>query len=168
MKVMIDAMKALCVLVLLAGFNAYANTTTNEAQDVHHFESDADRALYLELNAQLRCPKCQNQNIADSDANIAKDLRAKVYKLVNEGKSKTEIIDYMVERYGYFVYYKPPFNAGTMILWILPIVFVLFTMLLIWRKSKSSLEQTDNGDWSDEQQVQLDELIAQIERGGKG
>lgn len=162
MKVMINAVKALCIFVLLSGANAYAT------QDVHHFDSPKDKALYLELTEQLRCPKCQNQNIADSNANIAKDLRAKVYKLINEGMGKTEIVDYMVERYGYFVYYKPPFNAATMILWLLPIVFVLLTMLLIWRKSQNSLAQIDNGQWDDEQQAQLDGLIAQVERGGKG
>lgn len=160
---MTDAIKALCVFVLLVSANAMAT------QDVHHFDSPKDKALYLELTEQLRCPKCQNQNIADSNANIAKDLRAKVYKLINEGNNKTEIVDFMVERYGYFVYYKPPFNAATMILWLLPIAFVLMTMLLIWRKSKSSLSQAqaDSGQWDDAQQAQLDDLIAQVERGGK-
>lgn len=161
MKIITDAIKAVCIFVMFVGANALAT------EDVHHFESPKDKALYLELTEQLRCPKCQNQNIADSNANIAKDLRAKVYKLINEGNNKTEIVDYMVERYGYFVYYKPPFNAATMVLWILPIAFVLLTMLLIWRKSKSSLSSTDSGEWSDDQQVQLDDLIAQVERGGK-
>ena len=156
-------MKHLCLL--LTTFLLTISVNVMATQDVHHFDDKADKDLYLELIEDLRCPKCQNQNIADSNANIAKDLRAKVFKLVNEGKDKNEVVDYMVERYGYFVYYKPPFNAATMILWLLPLGFVFLTLAFIWRKSQLSLSQQDDGEWTDEQEQQLSALIAQIEQG---
>lgn len=160
-------MKALLIAICWMGWICWNISLVNAAQDVHQFDSQADQQLYLELIAELRCPKCQNQNIADSNANIAKDLRAKVHQLVNDGQSKTEIIDYMVERYGYFVYYKPPFNAATMLLWLLPIAFVLFTLLLIRKKSAQSLVTADPRRWTAAQEQQLTDLIHGIEQRGK-
>ena len=69
----------------------------------------------------------------------------------------------MVERYGYFVYYQPPFNAATMVLWLLPIVFVLAGLTLIWRKSTASLSQIDQAQWTEQQQLQLEQLINGVE-----
>lgn len=138
------------------------------ADDVRKFDNKAQEKLFLELADELRCPKCQNQNIADSNANVAKDLRAKVHKLVLEGKSKDEVVDYMVERYGYFVYYKPPVNAATLVLWLLPIAFMVFTLLLIWYKSKRSGTEQFAGEWDEAKEQQLNELIARIEAGQLG
>ena len=89
--------------------------------------------MFFELTKELRCPMCQNQNIADSDAMIAADLRRKVYQLVNEGQSREQIIDYMKQRYGDFVYYQPPVNATTVWLWLLPVIFVLLGIVLVVR-----------------------------------
>lgn len=74
----------------------------------------------VEVSEQLRCLVCQNQSIADSNAELAVDLRNQVIEQVKAGKTNKEIVDYMVERYGDFVLYKPPFKANTVILWLGP------------------------------------------------
>ena len=152
-------MLSLCLSLLTHLAVAAEGATSGE---IHDFASPAQKSLFLELTDELRCPKCQNQNIADSNAGIAKDLRAKVYKLVSEGQDKDQVIDFMVERYGYFVYYKPPVTPGTIILWLLPILFALFTMILIWLKSKKSQMAVEKPHWDDEQEQELAELMTQI------
>jgi cytochrome c-type biogenesis protein CcmH len=133
-------------------------------EEIRKFDNPDQRALYMQLADELRCPKCQNQNIADSDASVAKDLRNKVHKLVMEGQNKEQVVNFMVERYGYFVYYKPPVTAATLILWLLPIMFVLFTMVLIWFKSKRSQLTVDKSQWTDAQEQELNKLIGDIEQ----
>lgn len=106
------------------------------AQDTFKFDDPQKQALFLELNGELRCPKCQNQNIADSDAMIALDLKRKVYQLLQEGKSKQEVIDFMKVRYGEFVHYKPPVTPVTIWLWLLPLLFVLGGVVWLISKAK--------------------------------
>jgi cytochrome c-type biogenesis protein CcmH len=84
--------------------------------------------------------------------------------LVNEGQSKQQVVDYMVERYGYFVYYKPPVTAGTIVLWLLPVLFALFTMVLIWLKAKKSQLAVIKPQWDDAQEQQLTKLISDIQQ----
>ncbi|MCJ8273866.1 MAG: cytochrome c-type biogenesis protein CcmH [Psychrosphaera sp.] len=139
-------------------------TTATAQEEIHKFDTPEQRALYMQLADELRCPKCQNQNIADSNASVAKDLRNKVHKLVMQGQDKQQIINFMVERYGHFVYYKPPVTAATLILWLLPIAFVLFTMVLIWLKSKKSQLSVDKSQWTDEQERELNKFISDIEQ----
>ncbi|MFT5162138.1 MAG: cytochrome c-type biogenesis protein CcmH [Alteromonadaceae bacterium] len=161
MKVSYFLLKTLLLAVLVAGI---VSSEVKAAEEVHKFASPEHKLLYQELTDELRCPKCQNQNIADSDAGIAKDLRNKVYDLVNEGQSKQQVVDYMVERYGYFVYYKPPVTAGTIVLWLLPVLFALFTMVLIWLKAKKSQLAVIKPQWDDAQEQQLTKLISDIQQ----
>ncbi|MEW7311783.1 cytochrome c-type biogenesis protein CcmH [Buttiauxella gaviniae] len=95
------------------------------AIDTFQFKDEAQEQQFRQLTEQLRCPKCQNNSIADSNAMIASDMRLKVYELMQQGKTKQQIIDYMVERYGHFVTYEPPLTPATVILWVLPLLFVL-------------------------------------------
>lgn len=88
--------------------------------------SDAEQeARFRELVAELRCLQCQNQNLADSDALIAKDLRREIFEQLEAGKSDDEIVAFLVERYGEFVRYRPAFNAGTLLLWLGPALLLL-------------------------------------------
>ncbi len=96
---------------------------------------------FLSLTAELRCPMCQNQNIADSDAMIAHDMRRKVYALLKEGKSEQEVIDFMKARYGDFVHYQPPVTIATMWLWAAPVLFVIFALLFVVRRKSSTAPQ---------------------------
>ena len=97
------------------------------------FDSDTDAERFAQLAEDLRCPKCQNQNLADSDAPVAADLRDKVYQLLQEGKSDDEVVNYLVARYGDFVRYKPPFRLDTILLWLSPIILLFLGGLLIRR-----------------------------------
>lgn len=126
------------------------------AENQYQFNSAQEEQLFRELTAELRCPKCQNQNIADSDAVVAKDLRDKVLDLVQQGNSKDEVIDFMIDRYGYFVHYKPPITPLTLLLWILPLGFVLIGFVfIIFKQKKQSTETT----WTDADEQKLAKLI---------
>ncbi|MDT0593647.1 cytochrome c-type biogenesis protein [Glaciecola petra] len=118
--------------------NASADAKQVEQQYAENyvFADPAKRKVFLNLTAELRCPKCQNQNIADSDAPIAHDMRRKVYELMQEGKDKPEVIGWMKERYGDFVYYQPPLNPVTFWLWALPILFALIMLVVLVRRRK--------------------------------
>nr|WP_148277451.1 cytochrome c-type biogenesis protein [Glaciecola pallidula] len=105
------------------------------------FENPDDRKTFLTLTAELRCPMCQNQNIADSDAMIAHDMRRKVYQLMLEGSSETEIIGFMKERYGDFVYYQPPVTPVTIWLWALPILFAFIMMGVFLMRRQAEPEE---------------------------
>lgn len=103
---------------------------------------------YKTLVAELRCLVCQNQNLADSNAELAVDMRNKVYSMLNEGKSKTEIADFMVARYGDFVLYRPPVKSSTFMLWFGPFIFLLIGALIavayIRREQKSASGVVDS------------------------
>ena len=90
-----------------------------------------------EISSQLRCLVCQNQSIADSNAELAMDLKKQVVKQIAEGKSNQQIIDFMVDRYGDFVLYNPPFKLSTLLLWVGPaLFFVLALTALFWTLAK--------------------------------
>lgn len=102
--------------------------------DVHEFDSPEQEQRYRVLIDELRCPKCQNQNLSGSDAAVAKDLRDRTYLLLQEGKSDAEIRAYMVERYGDFITYRPPLRASTLLLWTGPFLLLLaVAVILVWR-----------------------------------
>lgn len=100
--------------------------------EVYQFANPELELRYQTLTEELRCLVCQNQNIADSHAELAQDLRRKVYEKLNSGESNSQIIDYMTERYGDFVLYRPPFNAKTLILWIAPVLTLLIGGIGFW------------------------------------
>ena len=90
------------------------------AIDTYQFKDEVERERFRSLTEELRCPKCQNQNIADSNAPIATDLRREIYRMLDEGRSDREIVDFLVMRYGDFVMYKPPLDSRTWLLWYGP------------------------------------------------
>jgi cytochrome c-type biogenesis protein CcmH len=101
------------------------------------FESEAEQEAFRAVIAELRCPKCQNQSVADSDAPIAQDIRQKVYEKMKAGQTQDEIVDFMVARYGDFVTYRPPFRASTALLWLGPPLLVICILAaLFWRASR--------------------------------
>lgn len=110
-------------------------------EDELTFASKDQEALYRQLTAELRCPKCQNQNIADSHAVVAVDMRKKTYQLVQQGKTHDDVVDYMKQRYGDFVYYQPPVRASTIWLWLLPVLLVVVLALVAWRRTRPQTQQ---------------------------
>jgi len=120
----------LTALLLSAALASGVYAATELTRD---FDSAAQQQLYQELINELRCPKCQNQTIADSNAPLAKDLRDRTYEMVKSGQSKQQILDFMVARYGDFVHYQPPFRWSTSILWLGPLLAILLGIItIIW------------------------------------
>ncbi|MCU7554891.1 cytochrome c-type biogenesis protein CcmH [Alteromonas sp. ASW11-19] len=117
------------------------STAVMAAEDNFAFEDPSQRAAFLRLTEELRCPMCQNQNIADSDAMIAHDMRRKIYSLLQQGQSEEQIIDYMKARYGDFVHYQPPVNAATLWLWALPVIFAGVAVMVIVRRRRPELPE---------------------------
>ena len=114
-----NTLKLLLLLGLLVPLSLFARIET------HQFDTPEQEALYVRLTKELRCLVCQNQNLADSNADLAKDLRDKTYEMVRQGKSHAEITDYMIARYGDFVMYRPPVKQSTFLLWLGPFVFLV-------------------------------------------
>jgi cytochrome c-type biogenesis protein CcmH len=90
------------------------------AQEPLGFDDPAQEARYKNLTEELRCTVCQNQNLADSDAPLAQDLRKEIHKMMTAGRSDAEIKTFLVERYGDFVLYRPPMQGNTLALWAIP------------------------------------------------
>ncbi|URQ59825.1 cytochrome c-type biogenesis protein CcmH [Pantoea alhagi] len=143
------------LLMLLAGLLFSLNALA--AIETWQFDSAVQEQQYRELTASLRCPKCQNNSIADSNAMIAADMRLKVYQLLKQGQDKHQITQYMIDRYGNFVTYQPPVTPSTLILWAGPLLFIIAGALVIFLRSRrqpDADEQLNAGD-----QQRLDALL---------
>ena len=128
--------------------------------DALNFSSPQQESDYHQLTQSLRCPQCQNNNIADSNATIAVDMRGKVFELLQEGKSKNDVVDYMVARYGNFVTYAPPMTASTLVLWIAPLLLVLLCVVFLLRRKPKAQSAVKSQDvLTDEDNVRLAELL---------
>ncbi|WP_431296262.1 cytochrome c-type biogenesis protein [Rahnella sp. PAMC 25559] len=126
---MLSSLPAL-VLGLMLSVSAFA------AIDTYQFASPEQEQAYRDITAQLRCPKCQNTNIAASDSIIAADMRTKVFQLLKEGQDRQQIVAYMVARYGNFVTYEPPVTPSTLILWLGPVLVVLIGGAMIFMRAR--------------------------------
>ena len=128
--------------------------------DALNFSSPQQESDYHQLTQSLRCPQCQNNNIADSNATIAVDMRGKVFELLQEGKSKNDVVEYMVARYGNFVTYDPPMTASTLVLWIAPLLLVLLGVIFLLRRKPKTQSAVKSQDvLTDEDNVRLAELL---------
>ena len=131
------------------------------AIDTYEFANEAERVRFRTLTQELRCPKCQNQDIADSNAPIAADLRKEIFRMLGEGKDNQQIIDFMVDRYGDFVRYKPALTGKTALLWFGPAGLLLagvVVMAVIVRRRRAA--PTDGSDaLSPEERKRLDQLL---------
>jgi len=126
--------------------------------DVHEFSSPESEALYRELVANMRCLVCQGQNLAGSGSDWAKDVRDVIYEQISDGKTKSEIVEYMVSRFGDSILYDPPFKASTLILWVGPFV-ILFVGLFMMRKVVRGSPATEDLEMTDEQKKRAEHLL---------
>jgi len=117
--------RALALAVLLLGASAVA-------QEPPRFDDPVQEQRYKDLTEELRCTVCQNQNLADSDAQLARDLRDEIYDMMVAGRSDDEIKTFMVERYGDFVLYRPPVQGNTFALWAIPGVLLLIGAIAVF------------------------------------
>ncbi|OLQ91199.1 cystathionine gamma-synthase [Vibrio ponticus] len=134
--------------------------------EVYEFETLQQEQQFKELGNTLRCPKCQNNTIADSNAELAQDLRHKVYEMTKEGKSKDEIVDYMIARYGNFVTYNPPFTLATSILWLGPLAVVLLGFGVIVVRSRKSKQIAKDDKWDQDKEQRLKALLDEEKNDG--
>ena len=146
------------------------SVSTYAAIDVYEFDSPQQEAQYRGLIEELRCPKCQNQNLAGSDAPIAQDLKQKTYDLVKDGRTDGEIRNYMQERYGDFISYRPPVRPSTWILWFFPpLLLIVLIAGWFWRSKRQQLAASGQSSaapmpapeaLSAKEQAELDQLLS--------
>jgi cytochrome c-type biogenesis protein CcmH len=108
------------------------------AIEAYKFKDDATEAEYKVLIEELRCLVCQNQNLAASDAELAQDLRKQTYDMLQQGKSREQVVEYMVSRYGDFVLYRPPVKSSTLLLWGGPFLLLLLVLFFVVVKIKKT------------------------------
>lgn len=146
--------RILNVLLLLCAIST-------QAQEMLSFDNETERQLYQQLTAELRCPQCQNQNIADSNAIVAVDMRQKTYQLVREGHDRAQVLDYMKSRYGDFVHYQPPLNRYTLWLWLTPLLMLLALAATgLYRRAQQVPQEAQSTDTAQQGlESELDQLI---------
>jgi cytochrome c-type biogenesis protein CcmH len=149
MKFLRMVLAALCVAWAAAG---------QAGLEEFDFSGKVDEDQFKELIAELRCLVCQNQSLADSDAELAHDLRQEVYELMQQGQGDTQIIDFMVARYGDFVLYSPPVKPSTYALWYGPFVLLAIGILLLIRTVRQRTRQTEAG-FSEQEQARLKAIL---------
>ena len=135
---MSSIVKALAIALLLLGWGAACGGEAPPAAQ--------DPALEKRVHAlasELRCLVCQNQTIADSNAGLAVDLKNQVRERLRKGESEAQIIDFMVQRYGDFVLYRPPMKMTTILLWAGPLLLVLIGLIVLYRKVRSHAEAVE-------------------------
>lgn len=129
-----------CALLIFVAGNVYAERAVD-------LDSPEDFARYQKFADELRCPKCQNQNLKDSNSPISEDLRRELARLIREGKTDAEIREFMVSRYGDFILYRTPVQKNTLVLWIGPVVMFgiggLIFAIILFRRSRY-ISQPDN------------------------
>ncbi len=154
---------ALLVVWLLLGTTPLSATATLES---FKFDTEAEEQHFKDLIAELRCLVCQNQSLADSDAELAHDLRAEVYGMVQEGRSDAEIIDFLVNRYSDFVLYKPPLKPSTYLIWFGPFVLLAIAALLLLRALRRQ-RKAPVAEISAADRARLDALLGKSELADK-
>ncbi len=147
----------LLFISLLASF-----TLAQEARPVT--EDPVLEKRLLKLSQELRCLVCQNETLADSQAGLAQDLRAQIREQMQAGKTDREIINYLTERYGQFVLYRPPVQPTTYLLWFGPFLLMLGGLLLLFRYLKQRRELIQESPLSADQRSRAEELIKEGER----
>ena len=141
---------ALALLLILAAAPAFAQKASDPAP--LQFRDIAEEQRFHDLVAELRCVMCQNQSLADSNAQIAVDLRHEVLALMREGRSDSEVRDFLVARYGEFVLYKPEVSGGTWLLWFGPLLLLLAGAGVVFRLVRKPGNETpvahdDSQEW---------------------
>jgi len=138
----------LLALLLFAG-NAFAQPAKPDAP--LQFRDAAEEARFHALASELRCVMCQNQSLADSNAQIARDLRGEILQLMRRGLSDAQIEQFLVARYGEFVLYKPRVEASTLLLWFGPALVLLaggaVVVAIVRRRSRATVANDEAQEW---------------------
>lgn len=148
-------MKRLAFVIFLLATGSVIATS-----DLVVFSDPSYTARYQTMITELRCPKCQNQNLADSNSPISQDLRAEVQRLLELGMTNPEIEQYLTARYSEFILYRPQVNNNTYLLWLAPIVILLIGMAIVFGLSRrpKAVPQVQR-DTTQAEQQRLAELL---------
>lgn len=153
-------MKRIAISFLLL-VSVTLSTNLFAAIDIHDFHNEQLRQRFYDLNDELRCPKCQNQALGDSNSPIAADLRDEVYQLLNEGKSDRQIKEYLVARYGEYILYRPELSSHTFMLWLAPAILLLIGFAVVLVMIRRRRAQTAAPILDSAEQQRLNSLIEQ-------
>ena len=146
------------LLMLILGFFSSVSLAVVET---YEFASDDGRKRYQVLVDELRCPKCQNQNLSGSNSPIAKDLRRELHRMIEEGNDDDAIKSFMVKRYGNFVLYKPPLDKNTIILWSSPLVIGFIALLVAFVFRSRQAKAAHSEELIAQEQQRLQEILEQ-------
>lgn len=137
-------------LVMLLSLLFVVPNPAHAVIETYEFDNDEQRALYHKMVRELRCVVCQNQNLVESNAPIARDLRRQLYQMIRyQHADEAQIIDFMTARYGDFVLYRPPLQANTLLLWFAPLILFILAILAVIqfvRQSQTSSTSTRQED----------------------
>ena len=152
---MIKRLVSILALCLTVGTGTAHAGVTLEA---FKFDTKAEEQHFKDLIEELRCLVCQNQSLVDSDAELAHDLRAEVYDMIQAGKSDDEIVEFLVERYGDFVLYNPPIKPANYLIWFGPFVLLLIAAIILLRSVRRQ-KRTAVTDITPEERARLDAAL---------
>ena len=154
------------IRIFLAGICVVVAGQALALIETYEFSSPELEVRYQQLSEELRCPKCQNQNIADSNAPIAQDLRRLLHQQLEAGASDDEILDYMSDRYGEFVRYRPRFGGTTVFLWLAPLLLLLAAIgvLMASLRSRSGDSTGEGSALSEQEQARVQRLLDKTEQ----
>ena len=151
----LERLVSILALCLLLGTPAVHAGVTLES---FTFDNKAEEEHFKDLIEEIRCLVCQNQSLADSDAELAHDLRAEVYDMIQAGKNDEEIVTFLVARYGDFVLYNPPIKPGTWLIWFGPFVLLLIAAIVLMRalRRQKNIQETEI---TSEERARLDAVL---------
>ncbi len=129
------------LLVLILGGLWF--TPAQAAIEAYEFDTPQMEADYNKLVAELRCLVCQNQNLAESDADLAQDLRRETYEMLQQGKTPQQVTEFMVARYGDFVLYRPQFKSSTYLLWLGPFLLLVVVLVIVMRRLRAAAKPVE-------------------------
>lgn len=146
------------IILLTLSFNCFA------AVEYRKFTDPQQEQTYKTLIEEIRCLVCQNQTIADSNAELAQDLRRQVYEMLQQGKTSEDISRFLTDRYGDYVLYNPPFKAKTGLLWLGPIIFLLIGLVMLFLFSRNK-KMPPRSELTKDQQAKKDKVKSLLENG---
>ncbi len=157
---MVSAIRTFSILFVMV----FSPLSLGAPIDSLSFETQSEEDRFKRLIEEIRCVKCQNTSIAGSNADLARDHRIKVYEMIGQGKTDTEIREWFVVRYGDFVLYRPKVDSRTWLLWGLPLLLVpigaVLLVLQIRRQRAAAIDEVEEESaLSDEEQKKLDEAL---------
>ncbi len=153
-------MKRILLANLLFSLLVIGNTPAIAQVDTFEFDTPEQQRRFRQLSNELRCPQCQYSNLTGSTGGVAEDLRREVHRMIMEGMSNAEIEQFMYERYGDFIFFRPRLRTETVLLWFGPVIFLLIGGVVAFSISRRARTAGDDGKALDSaQQARLQELL---------